>query len=78
MFNKDGKLLATVDMAGLVQVWKVEDKKLLCQLDCEGDVEVSWCFILISIYYYKENISSSFLTNIVSNCEYITFFSITW
>jgi len=41
MFNKDGKLLATVDMAGLVQVWKVEDKKLLCQLDCEGDVEWS-------------------------------------
>ena len=40
MFNKDGKLLATVDMAGLVQVWKVEEKKLLCQLDCEGDVEV--------------------------------------
>jgi len=44
MFNKDGKLLATVDMAGLVQVWKIETKKLVCQLDCEldADCELEW------------------------------------
>ena len=54
LFSHDGSYLATADMGGLIQVWKIATKSVIWSFET-GDLTVRFCvFVLcINLAYFK-------------------------